>query len=473
VPALRRPSELWLLAAVGLSALWPVTARVASPWLLPIALVCAGIAAVALSRPEFGVAIVLAVAPLIDTSFPGLLGRGGLMSQPLKLLVPLLILGIAFCAALGAPRRTRGPVASPLVVFAPLAFMSLGLLSAMQAVQPSASINSVVVLVTNVLLYATVLFACRAPRQLAIVVTGALIGLFVAGVQGMLQKVLGLGVPYDIVAGGQAIPRVQGSFEHPNQFAVYLIALIPLALVVAGTRELRAPLRWLGAAAAAAAIPSVVFAYSRGALVGLVIGSLLWLLVLRPGRGTATAIAFAVLIVLFAPASLRDRFNTQTARTDVGLREALWHGAYDLASERPVLGVGPNNFAVAYGQLVGRRENGVSRPLLYQGDVFVLPSNGHNMYLNTLAEQGILGLLGLIVLGAVSLGLAFRGTRVIDPLGRAVSIGAGAGLLAWAVRGLTDAGLYGGVSVPLTVLVALSAVAVSREANAARDGAAT
>jgi O-antigen ligase len=456
-----QPLALLVLGAAAIAALWPLTAMEVSPALFPLLLIGGAVLLVSVSRPALGVAIALAATPLIDAVIP-LGDTTGRIAQPLQVLLPGLIACVAFIVAVSRSRRAT-PV--PLVLaLAPLLFLGLTLASSMQAIEPAQSINSIVILCAAVLTFYVALQLSGDPGDRMTILSGVLVGLLIAGLQGTVQQVLGLGGPYGVsVGGGREVLRVQGSFDHPNFYSVYLIALIPLAAAIALSRGVPTRLRRLAGVAVALALTGLVFSYSRGAIIGLVVGALAWVFLLRPGRVTLLATVLAVLTVVAAPASLKARFDPGTARDDAGLREALWQAAYDMGKREPLLGVGPNNFSVAYERLVNRRGDAEERPLLDQGEGFVLPSSGHNVYLNTLAEQGVLGLLGLLVLAAAVVPLLYAGRRASDPLGRAICGGVGAGAAAWAVRGMFDAGLYGDVIVPAAALVAICVVIVTRD----------
>ena len=456
----QQPLALILLGAALVAAAWPLTAMKLSPMLLPVLLVGGLAVSIAIARPALGIAIALALAPLIDSTI-GFGGATGQLAQPLQIILPGLIVSVAFVTALS--RGAHAENIPMLLSLTPLVFLGLALASSMQAIQPSQSINSIVILLTAILVFYSVLRLGAAEEDRITILAGALAGLALAGAQGLLQKLLGLAGPYGVTVGGHDVLRVQGSFDHPNGYSVYLIALIPLAIAVAMTKTAPLWLRRLAASGAVLGVMGVAFSYSRGAIIGLVVGALAWVFLLRPGRVTLLAVGLGIVALLAAPASLKARFDPTTARDDAGLREGLWQAAYDIGSREPILGVGPNNFSVAYERLVNRRGDAAERPLLDQGSGFVLPSSAHNMYLNTLAEQGLLGLFGLALLGLASIPMLYAGRLVRDPLGRAICGGVGAGAAAWAVRGMFDAGLYGDVIIPGAALIALAAIIVGAD----------
>ena len=234
--------------------------------------------------------------------------------------------------------------------------------------------------------------------------------------------------------------RAKGLFKDPNVFGPFLV---PLALVV--VEELRRPrLLRLGRAVTWAVLgvltAGILVAYSRAAWVNFAIGLaiVLGVLVLREGRRAMTVMVVVPAVLgglLLATISftgsgdfLAERARVQTYDTD---RFAAQASGARLAEQHP-LGVGPGQIEV------------------------VQPLATHSVYVRTLAEQG---LGGLVVFGGVlvlTLGLACRNVvRGWDTwgIGSAPLLGAWCGLLVnsavvdtihwrhlWVVAGLIWAG---------------------------------
>src|SRR5215212_1228553 len=183
-------------------------------------------------------------------------------------------------------------------------------------------------------------------------------------------------------ASGTVEYRVASFFPHPNQLAGFLVMLVPLALgVMAATRS-----RVLQIAAlllAVLSIVGVVLTYSRGGLVALIA---LPLILIRDKRSWPLIVAGIVLITLLAPSVWRDRV-AEVAKTDqpaIATRLDFWAASLDMFQAHPVAGVGLDSFSDAYQALErpGRSYLG--------GGVLVAPETAHNLYLNTLAEQGLI-----------------------------------------------------------------------------------
>jgi O-antigen ligase len=266
---------------------------------------------------------------------------------------------------------------------------------------------------------------------------------------------------------------VQGSFGHPNQYAGFIAMLLPVAFAAVVAKPLPAAFRWLGGAALGLGLVALVFAYARGAIVAVVLGSIVWLAFVKPRAAVVAVAALTVAAVAFAPAALKQRFNSQGVSSDVPLRADIWQSAIDIYSAHPVLGVGVNNFANAYEDLPSTFTTASQRRLLHQTDVLT-PPHAQNLYLNVMAEEGLVGLAALIALGLAALGVVYRGARIRDPAGRTLCIGIGAAVMTLAVHNLLEAELIGEIGLPFFGLLAVAAglVALDRAEPAERRASA-
>lgn len=409
-------------------------------------------------RPEFGIALALVLAPLVNLQ----IGDG---VKPLQPLLPALAVALVVYSFL-APHRTGMRTAGGIGL-ALLLFVLSAIASSAQALEPSESVNNVTILLTSAAIFFAVTQFCSSTRSLSIVVGGALAGLALAGAQGIAQNSLGLsGVGF--LVEGALVERVQGTFGHPNQYGGYLASLIPVAAAVAFTRGLGA-IRGLAAVALALALPALVFSYARGAIGGLVLGSIVWLGVVRPKLAALAVVAVGAAGVLLVPGTLRERFDPETTREDVPLRADIWGAAIDIYSGSPVLGVGVENFAVAYERLPGTTQSSSQRRFLNE-EFLVTPPHAHNLYLNVLAEQGLLGVATLAWLLGASLRLLYRVSKATRPFLHAVGLGAGAGAAATALHSLFEVTLLTELALPFFGLLAVAAVGLALESARRGEG---
>lgn len=442
---------------VVVAALWPLSAAAVSPIVLPTLLAAGFAVTLVLWRPEFGIALALALAPLVNLQ----VGDGVKPLQPLLPALAVALVGYSFLALHRTGVRTAGGIGLALLVF-----LVSAIASSAQAIEPSESVNNVTILLTAAAIFFAVTQFCNSTQSLAIVVGGALAGLALAGAHGVAQNSLGLsGVGF--LVEGALVQRVQGTFGHPNQYGGYLASLIPVAAAVAFTRGLGA-LRGLAALSLVLALPALVFSYARGAIGGLVIGSIVWLGIVRPKLAVLAVVAVAAAGLLLVPGTLRERFDPEATREDVPLRADIWGAAIDIYSGRPLLGVGVENFAAAYERLPSTAQSASQRRFLNE-EFLVTPPHAHNLYLNVLAEQGLLGVAALAWLLGAALRLLYRASKTTSPFLHAVGLGAGAGAAATALHSLFEVTLLTELALPFFGLLAVGAVGVALEPQRRRS----
>lgn len=441
--------------AILLAVLWPVSASILNPAIMPATLAIGAALVAILIRPAYGLAWALMLAPFLNT----VVSTGGQLSysgKPFQVLVPALAGGVLAYSAVLSGDQIRGTRSRWLSV----AILSLGvsaLLSSTQAIEPSASLNKLALLATGIVLFLGVRAACRDRGTLNIVLAGALAGLALASLQGLSQQLSGVYSEQGFVAGGEVVGRVQGSFGHPNLYGGYLALLIPVAATTLAQARNSPGMRWLAATALALALPALALAYARGAILGLVAGALIWLALTNVRRALAVGAALLVAAALLMPATLRERFDPQSSEGDITLRADIWNAAFQIYGTSPAFGVGPNQFSNAYSELPSTGANASQRRLLHQ-DQLLVPPHPQSNYLQALAEGGLLGALALAAFLGFGVVACYRGARSMDPGGRALGTGVGIGLLGILIHSLVEVPLTSEIILPLMAL--LGAVAV-------------
>lgn len=196
----------------------------------------------------------------------------------------------------------------------------------------------------------------------------------------LASTLVGLAMGYERIWTGSATALSLNSVGHVNHSAIYLAIILGIcaAWLFAGER------RMLAVAASTLVLVSVVVTESRGAVgvalaTVVLLGAAFW----RRSRvpiviALAVAVAFALLAFMGGTEVLEKHEALVKAHNPLSFRQEVWHFALAAWQQHPWFGVGMDNFA----QVVDP-----SRRALYP--------HGHNLYLNTLAERGILGALPL------------------------------------------------------------------------------
>jgi O-antigen ligase len=215
-------------------------------------------------------------------------------------------------------------------------------------------------------------------------------------------------------AGSEQLDRVIGTIGDPNELAAVLVAGLMLGAALA--RLARSPaLKILAATASVLCLATVFLTLSRGGMIAL--AAALTAGVLFGGRARPTFVVVAALIAFstvayftaVATPAARDRITHSdggTGRTD------LWTVGWRVFKANPVVGVGGGNFQVSSLHYV------LEPGTLKRADLVVERHEvTHNMYLQTLAELGIVGLaLFLSIIGAC-LACALRAARTFRARG--------------------------------------------------------
>ena len=292
------------------------------------------------------------------------------------------------------PSPWKGPArAFPAVTGALLAWLTL---SALWAREP-ASVGAIAwQWYAAVLVAVVVATTVRTLADVRVVLLGFFLGATFSVAIGLAADGLqGSNSAYDSATTEEG--RLAGGAGNPN----YLAAVVVPALVL-GTallRDTRDALARLGLGCSMVVLAVGLLAtQSRGGLLALVASALTALVVMR-GRRAQIALGMALVAALAAawfaatPAALQ---RVTSADQGGNGRSELWAVAGRMAADRPLTGVGLNNFrgtAREYTRDVGT--------LRFAELIAERPRVVHNVYLQQLAETGIPGLV--LLLGALAL----------------------------------------------------------------------
>lgn len=243
---------------------------------------------------------------------------------------------------------------------------------------------------TGLMLFFAIALVVRTRQQAETVLTGAVAGGALVGLFAIYQSRVGATSSVGfITSSGELVERVTGGFGHPNALGGFLALVAPFAL---GGLMLRPRWRLLFACALLAILGGIYVSYSRGALLGVAIIPLFFL----RGRTAVILLPFLGAVAAFAtPTLLRERFGTLTAQgSEIATRLDIWKTAITIWLDHPAVGAGLGRFDEAYAQarIPGKQ--------FLPSSIFEPPPHAHNVFLQALAEQG---LVGLVALGAVLL----------------------------------------------------------------------
>lgn len=267
--------------------------------------------------------------------------------------------------------------------------------------------------------------------------------------------------------------RASGPVGDPNFYAQMLVMVVPIGLFLA-VGERRRRQRAMYVIAVILILTGVALTYSRGAMVALAVVALLVIVATPVARRRLAAVGAAAILLLFVPLDMGERFLTIDTALDpesverdssVVKRRLLAASAWQMFSERSILGVGAGNFARHFHQYANRV--GSSAEHYDEPGSRQYP---HNLYLEIASENGLAGLAtfgGALVLALVGIYRArSRLLQAGDTAHAAIAVGVGAGLAGYMISSVF---LHGAFQRYLWLLVAFAAAVerLSRRTTAA------
>ena len=224
-----------------------------------------------------------------------------------------------------------------------------------------------------------------------------------------------IGAHSGIVVHGRAFPRIAGALEGPNQLAGYLDVALPVLVARALVHRDRVLLLVIGLAAV-----TDVLTISRAGIVGAALGVVVVLLVLRPfsnhawrfAGAAALLVALGIAVALRAgvPAGYFSLDQATSSSDHLANRGQLFRAAIALWRTSPAVGVGAGNYELDLDEV----------------GLHGVRTHANSIYLQSLAEDGVVGLAATAALFAVTiLTLARSGVRrplVVGALGATVAL---------------------------------------------------
>jgi O-antigen ligase len=224
--------------------------------------------------------------------------------------------------------------------------------------------------------------------------------------------------------------RIVSLFENPNVFAEYLLMLIPFALACF-LRKGSVRDKLIFGFAMLLSLLCLVFTWSRGAWLGILIGLFLffvihshksWLVFL--GIGVASP-----LLLQFVPSTVAERFASigNLAETSISYRISAWYGVLELLEKTWWCGIG-----------VGTAAFEAFYPSVALAGVEII-EHAHSLYLQLATELGIPGLLLFVIIIFLFAQYSFEYLlRVKSQEERVIVIAGIASTAAMLVMGATD-----------------------------------
>ncbi|MFA5337304.1 MAG: O-antigen ligase family protein, partial [Candidatus Omnitrophota bacterium] len=208
---------------------------------------------------------------------------------------------------------------------------------------------------------------------------------------GIFQSIFGFDIfKHNVMNKSEHLLRINSAFVHPNDFAAYIVTVLPLALLFF-KKELSSKKRIILAAIFLIGLYCLMRTSSRGAWVGFIFAMIFFFSVYRRKMLIFIPIV-AIVVILLAPSGIyRVKDLLKPSEGSAGERMVLWQGTWTMIKSHPVLGSGINTFMKNFEKYY---------PTSCQQGFYV-----HNSYLQMWSEIGI---VGLIVFLAIPLTVIIR-----------------------------------------------------------------
>lgn len=241
-------------------------------------------------------------------------------------------------------------------------------------------------------------------------------------------------------------PRFDGLATHPGHVAT--VSAMALLVALAWLREATGTgARMALAAGSVCCLASVTLGAGRGAIVGLAVGGVVLAATMAArhglGRGgritlvtvpTLVIVAFCLAAAGIGPEPLVHAVrDTRQAAPDSSIAQRLvwWQASLDAFRDHPVAGLGTGGTATWFDESPRITEYAAGVP--NRDRTFFTAPHPHSIYLLTLSEQGLVGLLLLLIVLGTALRSAVR-TAAVRPVG----CGLLAAIVAWWAAGGFD-----------------------------------
>ena len=252
---------------------------------------------------------------------------------------------------------------------------------------------------------------------------------------GFFQYIFGIDTSEMKWVDGEAFPelskRVFSTLENPNILAAYLDIVVCVLLGLFGTlKEKR--IRILLGVGMILTLACVAMTYARGAC--LTIAVIMAVYGILKDKRILAAVAVLVAGFLLLNPVLFERMSTMFTVVDTSseMRIAMWESTIQMILDHPLFGIGGGAYSLVYP---------IYDTYIVDGSVTLV--HAHNIYLNYLAEIGIVGGCAFLVffLGYTVTALHPQKTMP-DEFSKGLMLGLGLGLVSVALNGLTDDVLY-------------------------------
>lgn len=279
-------------------------------------------------------------------------------------------------------------------------------------------------------------------ESILLVIRSLMLVLFMEAIIGIEQKFIGTIFTADFLGvgnvtsnivqmGDKLITRVSGTLGHPNNLAMFLNLMLPIA-IFSLFEEKSKKWRLFTLMTVCLALLTEIMTASRGGWLGLILSLFVAGIILTKRKGhnpfyfvvIGSLVAAFALITLFMVSSTIQTRLTEDDDGSAEVRYPLMQVARNMIFENPVFGTGLNNYTA---NMVEYDDTYLSIASIYNYPV-------HNTFLLVGGETGLLGLGVLSILMVLLLYMGYQAVFRLTGMAMMYVLGACAGLLTWIIH---------------------------------------
>ncbi len=268
-------------------------------------------------------------------------------------------------------------------------FIFCVILAEVFSIMPHESLRFLAFYLTCFLLVLLLIGTIRTKRDMSEALTVALIGMSIAGVYGVYQKIIGVPVNpawVDTTVNQGDLTRVWSFYYNPNNFAEIILLFLPFYFAAAfNAPGVLKKLFYL-----ALAVPpflSLILTQARSAWIAFVLAGFVYVF-LKEKRLIPLFLLLGAAAVPFLPQSILHRIATITNAADSSAQTRLqvWQTVLPILKDYWVTGLGLGNETLLR----------VSKNYFIFVKKGAIPSHSHNLYLQVWIETGFPGILAFL-----------------------------------------------------------------------------
>ena len=300
----------------------------------------------------------------------------------------------------------------------------------------ASSIKQVLVHGSFILFYFVLTNVIRTKKQWLALVKVFMLSAFIVAGYGLFQNFFGVSSTDSWIDEEMFTDiklRVYSFFDNPNVLGEFLVLTIPIAVALAWNK-IREEHRVIFAIFLICMVACMIFTWSRGAWLGMMIALALYLVIADKRWlvvGTLGILLIPIVLYLTGNMAIIERFTSigNTADTSTAYRVSIWQASVNMIGDFWLsgIGIGSDAYTTIYPSYA------------LPGAKFALHS--HNLYLQFAVETGIIGIASLFALlsGFLRTVLASSVVKKIKTSDTAkILVALGVGFIGFMFQGLTD-----------------------------------